>query len=183
MIPVIELKDTRINQPAAILGGGPSLPQDLKRIPAGALLFSVNNHALQLTRADYLVFRDSPEKFPALLQAVREFEGTRVSQLKRWTDIDLEGVQWWDAPFSSSLATWMACWMGCNPILLAGMDLYQGKEKYFYDRIGFHLTASQVAPAGPQLRAWEKGKIYCPHAENIHALSGPLVEVFGGWDE
>ena len=67
MISVLNLKDSHTGQPAAILGGGPSLPLDLKRIPAGALLFSVNNHALQLTRADYLVFRDSPEKFPGLM--------------------------------------------------------------------------------------------------------------------
>lgn len=183
MIKILDLKETCFGRPAAILGGGPSLPLDLKKIPAGALLFSINNHALQLTQADYLVFRDSPEKFPALLEAVKSFKGLRVSQLKRWTDIDLEDVPWWDAPFSSSLATWLACWLGCKPVLLAGMDLYQGKEKYFYDRVGFHLTASQVAPAGPQMRAWEKAKQFCPHAEDIRALSGPLVEVFGGYDE
>lgn len=31
--------------PAAILGGGPSLPEDLKRVPDNAILIAVNYHA------------------------------------------------------------------------------------------------------------------------------------------
>ena len=179
MINALTLKDVQCDLPAAILGGGPSLPGDLAKVPGEALLFSVNEHALQLIRVDYLVFRDPPEKFPALKQTIQNFDGLRLSQLMRWSDIDLSGVRWWDAPFSSSLATWLACWMGCNPVLLCGMDLYQGKQKYFYDRSDFRLTASQVAPAGPQLRTWRKGFEQCSHPERIKAVSGPLVNIFG----
>jgi hypothetical protein len=101
--------------------------------------------------------------------------------LAKWTDVDLEGADYWNANFSSALATWLACWMGCEPVLLAGMDLYQGKQKYFYEYPNLILTASHVASAGVQMRAWRQAWEKCLRPEVIRAMSGPLMEVFGGY--
>ncbi len=167
----------RNTKAAAILGGGPSLPKDLARLPADCALIAVNHHAFRLCQPDFVVFMDDPLKVPELFQTLKDHAGvTKVCPFSM-SDIVLPKHEWWDGGFSSTLATWFALWMGFNPVILCGMDLYQGKDKYFYEREGFYHPVFD-APIENHLRAWRKAYAHCPNPQNIRVMSGPLAEVF-----
>lgn len=160
------LKEKHAGRPGAVLGGGPSLKGDLAELPHDTVLISVNQHALLHCEAHYLVYLDRLKRFPALLDALEGFQGMIVShQPKSDVDFDMEA---WDAGFSASVATWLACFLGCAPVLLCGMDCYQDEA-----RPRFELER--------QLLAWRGALEHVPHPERIRAMSGPLASIFGLW--
>jgi hypothetical protein len=174
------MDDLAVEHPAAILGGGPSLVEDLKRLPAGCVLFSVNDHALHHCEPHFLVHMDNDfEKCTDLKHALDTFKGLVISPFSN-SDIALP-TGWWDGGFSSTLATWFALWRGYNPVILCGMDCYQGEVKYCHERPGFYHPVFDF-PLENHLRAWRLAFKHCPHPERIRAMSGPLVQIFGAYD-
>lgn len=178
MIPIASLRDIHPNRPGAVLGGGPSLPTDLLQVPPGALMISVNHHGLQLVQADYLVYLDEPgPNDPALLDAVNSFQGMKVSRQPE-SDVDLGGSDWWhEAIFSGQVACWFACWLGCDPVLLCGMDCYQNPIPPGEDP----KNLAYQTPLEKHLDGWRLAFTKCAHPERIKAVSGPLVDIFGVW--
>lgn len=183
MDKLANMANRHLNQTALILGGGPSLLDDLKRAPAGALKIAVNDHAFHVgIQPDYMVFMDDPHLKPELLRIVNECNteerGLRVTEGLAFTDIDLRGVVRPDAR-SGIWAGWFAMYLGCAPIILCGMDLYTTGNVYCHNKDDFmghkyifdeplekHLTDWKV------LRKWRG-------YQNIRAMGGPLVNVFG----
>jgi hypothetical protein len=179
MIRARDLLDNQCGRPAAILGGGPSLPADLARIPAGCLLISANQHALRLVKAGYLVFLDDPYQHPPLLKAVQSFDGARVTRREDWADILLGSeTRWWIQQLSGQVAAWFGLWLGCDPVLLCGMDCYQGGERYFYDRSSEPRSWTQRATLAGHLKGWEELARRAPHPDRVKTMSGPLRDVF-----
>jgi hypothetical protein len=181
MISHQSIQNKYTGRPAGILGGGPSLPGDLARLPKDAVLIAVNDHALKWCNPDFMVFLDMPNDVPALRDAIETYRGLKISPKPEYTDVDITGSGWWDGGFSSPTAVWLAFHMGCNPILLCGMDCYQGDVKYANaDR---HVVAPDhpvyTYPLENHLHAWRAGLKKCPNTEIIRAMSGPLVEMFG----
>lgn len=166
---------------AAILGGGPSLVEDLARLPGDCVLISVNDHALYHCKPDYLVHMDNDfDKAPALKAALDVFEGVVVSPFSN-SGVALPKGEWWDGGFSSTLATWFALWRGFDPVILCGMDLYQGEQKYCHPRPDFYHPCFDD-PLENHIRAWRLALKKCPNPERIRAMSGPLVFVFGQYE-
>lgn len=166
-------------KPAAVLGGGPSLPKNLKELPTDCVLISVNDHAFNFCEPHVLVFQDHLDQAPAVQDVLKTFTGLVVSP-KLGSDIELP-ADWWDENMSSALATWYACWMGYDPVILCGMDCYQGGVKYCHPRPGFDHPVFRV-PLKYHLIRWRKAFDKCPHPERIRAMSGPLVHVFGRYE-
>ena len=48
MRPATALRNAYERHPIAVLGGGPSLPADLERIPSDAVMLGVNHHAAMI---------------------------------------------------------------------------------------------------------------------------------------
>jgi hypothetical protein len=164
---------------AAILGGGPSLPDDMQMLPHHCLLIAVNYHALQLCKPTFMVYNDEPIE-TEMVQALHDKAVIKVSP-GATSDI-LFDVPAWIGFYSSNTAAWFALYMGCDPVILCGMDCYQGKEVYFHptdrDCPTFHY------PLDHHLRPWiEEGRSRLPHPERLRAMSGPLVGVFGAYLE
>ncbi len=175
-----EMRDFYKGRPAAVLGGGPSLPGDMKRLPKGCVLIAVNYHAFHICKPDFMVYNDQPESDPRLQEAVEKCRAVRVSS-DPTSDIQFD-VQVWEGFYSSNTAAWFALWMGCEPVILCGMDLYQGDRVYFHpyqhDVPCFHY------PLIEHLRPWiEDARAYLPNIERLRAMSGPLVNVFGAYQE
>lgn len=167
-------------RPAAILGGGPSLPENLMRLPAQCVLIAVNNHSFYPVHhctPDFMVYMDDPRKAPDLAASLDVFKGLIVCPFSN-SHVVLPKGEYYDGGFTSALATWFALWMDCNPVILCGMDCYQGEEKYCHPRPGFHHPVMD-APIENHLRAWRNVAKHVPHPERIRAMSGPLVEIFG----
>lgn len=164
---------------AAVLGGGPSLPVDLARLPEVCLLIAVNYHAQLLCKPDFMVYNDHLEHVDANLQdAIRRGDVTRVSS-EPSSDIAFD-VEVWTGFYSSNTATWFALWLGCDPVILCGMDCYQGERAYFHDyedKPHFHY------PLEHHIRPWIEDKNLLPGWERIRAMSGPLGAVFGLYEE
>ena len=107
---------------AIILGSGPSLPDDMKQVPTGALLISVNGHAAcHYTRCDVMAFLDMPE-------------------MQMYPDYPIEKYSPWhghgkDKPQFDGSGVF-AAWLGCqraDRVFLCGFDLFErGKHRYFY---------------------------------------------------
>lgn len=179
------LHDRHKGRAAAILGGGPSLVEDLKRVPQDALLIAVNYHGLYHTPAshgrdpDYMIYNDVPSTNPLMEQAVAEHRVTLVSP-EPTSDIDFDVPEVWTGFFSSNTATWFALWMGCDPVILCGMDCYQGAVKHCPPS----TYSSQMfdMPLDFYIRPWiEEGLKLLPNVERVRVVSGPLVDVFGAY--
>ena len=173
-----KFKDMESGRPVAILGGGPSLPSDIARLPAGCLLIAVNYHASRICKPDFMVYNDFPSSDPLLADAVASFEGVKVSP-EPSSDISFD-VPVWTGFYSSNTATWFGLWLGCDPVILCGMDCYQGERKYFHDyedKPHFHY------PLSHHLQPWiEDAKAMLPNWERVKAMSGPLIQVFGAYN-
>jgi hypothetical protein len=165
---------------AAVLGGGPSLPADMARLPEKCLLIAVNYHAFHFCKPIFMVYNDQPEGDLELMEAVNKKFVIKVSPDKT-SDI-LFDVPVWTGFYSSNTAAWFALWMGCDPVILCGMDCYQGQEIYCHpyqdDQPSFHY------PLADHIRPWlEDGRNLLPHVERLKVMSGPLVNVFGKYYE
>jgi hypothetical protein len=165
---------------AAILGGGPSLPNDLARLPMPCLLIAVNYHAMKFCRPAFIVYNDQPEGDPELLKAFQDRTVIKVSP-DPTSDIKFD-VPVWTGFYSSNTAAWFALWMGCDPVILCGMDCYQGDVKYCHpyttDQPSYHY------PLDDHIRPWvEDGRNLLPNVERLKVMSGPLVNIFGQYHE
>ena len=181
MMKMSEFKDRYQGRPALVMGGGPSLPEDLRKAPLSdhPIIIAVNYHALKLIEADFMVYNDEPKADPELLSGVMKFKGVRVSP-DPTSDVEFD-VPVWTGFYSSNTAAWLALWMGCDPGILCGMDCYQGERVYFHayshDAPCFHY------PLDHHLRPWkEDGRNLLPHPERVKVMSGPLVGVFGQYE-
>jgi len=174
------LQDRFCGNTAAVLGGGPSLPEDLKRVPAGAILIAVNYHAFYYCQPDFMVYNDAPETNPLQEKAVREHKAVHVSP-ERSSDVVFDVANVWTGHFSSNTATWFALWLGCDPVILCGMDCYQGPVKHCPPST-YH---SPVFDYGLEhyTRPWTEEGVKVLDVERVKVMSGPLVNVFGAYKQ
>jgi hypothetical protein len=176
---LLHMQNKHLGQPAAVLGGGPSLLSDMEKLPEGCILFAVNDHAFHVgIEPQYMVTMDDPNIKPELKRIVDTWRGgLRVNELLMYSDIDLRGVLRPTAR-SGIFAVWLALYLGCVPIYLCGMDLYQGDQKYCHDRDEFMgHKAIYNEPLEKLLKDWKMLKNY-KGWRRIHAVSGPLTQVF-----
>lgn len=179
-----EYQDAYAGYPAVILGGGPSLQSDLESVPAHALRIAVNHHPYHvdfinpLTLA-FIVYNDPPFE-TGVGDVLLKYSTTRVSPDQATSDV-LFDVPVWTSHYSGCTATWLALWLGCDPVILCGFDMYLGERKYCHDDEPYkELT---YYPLEHHLRPWvEEARNLLPHVERVRAVSGPLMGVFGRWE-
>lgn len=172
-----EMKNKFEGRPAAVLGGGPSLPDDIKHLPKDCILIAVNYHAFYYLDPMFMVYNDTPETNPLQVKAVREHKAIHVSP-EPTTDVIFDVPSVWTGFFSSNTATWFALWMGCDPVILCGMDCYQGPVKHCPPST--YQSEMFEFPLDFYTRPWiEEGRHCLPHVERVKVMSGPLVDVFG----
>lgn len=143
-----------------ILGGGPSLPKQLKNKPENAIVFGVNSHASRLIKCDYIVFNDENT-----FMVVKRLEGRKIS---RWRHDITQ-----DAPkglISGICALRAAQIMGCYPIILMGFDCYENKG-YFWN-LGAELLGNTIS-VQRHVNFWEN-----EDKRGVYVAGGPLKEVF-----
>lgn len=172
-------RDRYVGHAAAVLGGGPSLPGDLEQLPKDCILIAVNYHAFYYCEPKFMVYNDVPETNPLQVKAVREHQAIHVSP-EPTTDILFDVPDVWTGFFSSNTATWFALWCGCDPVILCGMDCYQGPVKHCPPST-YHSPMFEM-PLDFYTRPWaEDCRNSVPHPERIRVMSGPLVNLFGAY--
>jgi hypothetical protein len=176
------LKDRYQGRPAAVLGGGPSLITDLPQLPRQCLLIAVNYHAFYHCEPRWMVYLDDPMSNEHMMRIIRDRRVTKVCPDSEFGGNVRMDVEYWRGNVSSTTATWLALWMGCDPVVLCGMDLYQGPVKYCHptniDAPAWHY------PLADHLRTWqEECKNSVPHPERIRVMSGPLIGLFQKYEQ
>jgi hypothetical protein len=124
---------------------------------------------------DYIIYNDYPEHDPWMLECLQRTHAIKVSP-EPSSDIEFD-VPVWTGFYSSHTATWFALWLGCNPVILLGHDLYQGAEKHCHpderDPAPWHYALDW------HLRPWiEEGPHKLPNIERVFVASGPLRRLF-----
>ena len=155
-------RNIHAGEDAAILGGGPSLPDELKKVPDGTVLFGINHHASRIVTCDYIVFNDYKGG-----ELTKDLPGKKICRFRDYADIYEnypEGV------ISGVCALRAAQFMGFGNILLAGFDCYQSPG-YFYNN---DHNRGHDLPLKTHLEYWKHEK-----RDGVTALGGPLKQIFG----
>jgi hypothetical protein len=166
MIELSSIRGRHRGQTIAVLGGGPSLLNDLKRVPFDAILIGVNQHTL-LLNLDYIFYLDE-----AVFDAVKDSDAPLCThhraQCHIWTGVIPE------FDISGPAATWMADYLGADRIIVAGCDNYSGARRYWHSTPGERQPDAISSSLGP----WKKCRDYMARPEIVRAVSGPLTEIF-----
>lgn len=115
-----------------IIGGAPSLADDLKKVKAD-IYISTNGHGLSLQKADYLLAMDETNTHVDLPMGefLRSLSDAPIISPRSYADYVL--TDWPQSPrdiLSGMCATWAAMIMGGSVVILAGFDCYGGDEGY-----------------------------------------------------
>jgi hypothetical protein len=166
VIELSSIRDRHRGQCIAVLGGGPTLLRDLKKVPFDAILIGINQHAM-LMNLDYLVFQDE-----GLYPVVRESDAPLVTHHRHLAHI-FSGICP-DFGLSGGTAAWIADYLGAERIIICGCDSYTESRRYWH---------SQPGDRPPQLGenaidVWQTVRRYMARPEIVCAASGPLTEVF-----
>lgn len=178
--PLAALIDAHHGRAAVVIGGGISAPAQLARAPEGALFLSANQHGCMLRACDYIVALDVWEhrEFKLLdgrMVKITHFGVPIISPRPGDADYRI-----FDKPAANSgaVAAWCAWVMGCAPILLAGIDCYEGGT-YYHDHNA--RSSGNHVPVDQHLRKWAKAAAAAPGAM-IRSLGGPLEALFPPYD-
>lgn len=164
-------------RPAVILGAGPSLPGQIKYIPDNAVKIAINERPPLLVECDYVVFYDFNT-----IPLVGDFKCKKISPFNGWSEFWIDSDVWFNG-WSGSAAVWFACYAGCDPVILMGMDCYQGEKEYFTDeKPGPFQSSGGTVPLEKHMKSWGEAFVKCPNPGAIKAFDGPLVEIFGKWE-
>lgn len=157
-----ELAQRHAGQPIAVLGGGVSLPKHVKQLPKDCVRISVNEHGAKLTKCDYIVALDDiPHKVQGL--------GVPVISPKPWADVQMTEYPYFGN--SGMEAVWVASLMGAHPVIVCGMDCYQGGT-YWHDKSA--ESPGVAMPLNTQVEQWRKVTV---HSE-VRVVGGPLVGIW-----
>jgi len=121
-------------RPAVIMGGAPSLPDDVEKVKGDAIWFSANQHGAMLRQCDYIVYVDPVH------QVTRERMQDKLSAFGVPTispcfGADYRVPNWNAAGFRGNCgmqSIWFASMLGANPIIVCGMECYRGGV-YWHD--------------------------------------------------
>jgi hypothetical protein len=123
------MKDQHKGSTCAILGGGPSLVEDIQNLPEVNKLFGVNQHTMILN-LDYLVFIDTK-----LWAHVKTCNTTFITRILPEDTDDKEFIQvrqMQNHNYSGAMAIWAADKMGFDKVYCCGMDQYDNADKLWW---------------------------------------------------
>lgn len=162
------------------MGGGSSLPLAFiphfnpAGIPSDAVLVDANDHGCQLARTGLIRTPDFCAVVDRIEGRIRKWKVPIVAG-RNFADIRLPDLMGFQAGMTAAYVLWA---FGCSPILLAGMDLYDGGT-YWHDHNADSAGRSQSVKE--HVKRWERIIPVCKGAM-FRAINGPLVDLFGKYD-
>jgi hypothetical protein len=186
---VSALFDRWSGQPILVIGGGPSVSDDLpKLLVAGvkpACVISANEHGFRqkyfpvdlVTNVDKI---HCMEKRP-MEQILRPF-GVPIVNRHSWADFRL--ADWTFCGNTGLTAIALACALGGYPVIVTGIDMWKTGRVYFHDKPGTVKPARRQIRASVSRRTREKLKPLTLFAKGtpVRPMSGPLTEFFPKFD-
>lgn len=173
-------------RPVLIMGGGPSLPSDLKAFDAfiapaaDPIRISVNDHAARCCDCDLVVGLDNTGRLDRSRGLYIQGRGAVVVSPEPWADIRVRvpADMVWSAELALRVAEHLDPW---SLIVLAGFDLYQGDGPVYWhgdEREPAALRTSDHYSLEGQLAAWRRirGRLTSPY--RVAAIGGKLTALF-----
>jgi hypothetical protein len=137
-----QFKDLHKGETAAVLGGGPSLPRDLWKIPKGAKLVGINQHTLILP-LDYCFFSD-----PRVWYVVQQYEVnviTNYAVIRDRRDVMFAATVP-NVGLSGPMAIWCCEFLGFDSIHVCGIDGYQADRRYWHSLERHDVQGQSMEP-------------------------------------
>jgi hypothetical protein len=174
-------------KPILVIGGGPSVSEDLERVPVDypVCVISANGHGYKQTKfkTDYIVNVDYTYNVGRIMME-RHLAQYSCPKINRWSWADYRLPEWKFAGDSGFTAILVANMLGGWPVLVTGLDRFapNAGRKYFWEE----RKAGRDAYRGTQWRP--------EHLKNqldtlrkalpgacVRPLSGPLIGLFPAW--
>lgn len=89
--------------------------------------------------------------------------------------VDLNTI--YNPGWSGIAAAGIGLYLGGNPVIVVGADLYRGHHPYFNEERGFYHGAS-LKPTSYHLDMWEQLNFRYKHPERIRVINSPLNALF-----
>lgn len=172
--------------PILVIGGGPSVNEDLPRLVADgfkpACVISANEHGF-MQSAFPVDFAVNVDKHHCALkrhmaEILRPF-GKPIINRHSWADYRLP--EWTFSGNTGLTAIAVACVLGGDPVVPIGIDFWSSGRHYFHKP--YELTkreqrwmASRKAPSGPDRRL--RNLMQFARGATIRPVSGPLLTAF-----
>jgi hypothetical protein len=158
----------------AVLGGGVTLPADLREIPQVDILIGVNQHSLILP-LDYVVFSD--RNMWEYLSGYKDI--LKITNLSKYDYDDV--IHAGEIPpigFSGAKAVWCAERMGFERIYVCGMDQYQPRDgrEYWWQGPQTKL-AFDHHHARDDMSRWKEFLNSLEYKDRVFFVSGRLKEI------
>lgn len=149
--------------PAVVIGGGVSRSEGLRRAPPAdaAIYISANAHGLTHWSCRYIMCLDMIE--PKLAPF-----GVPIASPRRFGQIRLFAQRFNQSGMMGAYLAWA---FGCSPILLAGMDCYQGGT---YEGDPTAKSSGNSSPLHTHLNNWSRLRDFL--GADVRALGGTLAE-------
>lgn len=164
--------------PAVIMGGGPSLDAAIPQCPSAAIYVSVNAHGCK-----YFLRHPDPERRVSLIVACDKIESKvkpfGLPMVSRHLFAEFR-ILFMPAPSSGMTAAWVARLAGCTPIILTGMDLYDGAT--YADDPTARSNSFTLAPR-QHLRRWQQMVSKYPAQYRTVGCSPLLEHLVGRYDQ
>lgn len=169
------------NYPAIIIGGGPSAPLQYLKCPKVAVRISVNQHGciMDKCKCDYIVAIDR------ILDKPLPIGGGKTAKLTKFCVPILSPHAVADGDFllarqpvehnGAIVAAHCAYKMGCNPVIIIGIDCYTGDGVYFHTPDA--KSSGTVQHISHHINRWKSFARKVPDA-NIKIIGGPLEGTF-----
>jgi hypothetical protein len=141
-----------------VMGGGPTLADDIEKVQAD-IWISSNQHGAKLRPVDYVLAMDNLHTVlgGSMEGHIRPHTQAPIIGPWHWCDYGLTTYPL--APrllLSGVIATWAACVMGAHPVILAGFDCYGGSPRSVNQHRDYapHLSCPVRVVSGPLLDIW-----------------------------
>lgn len=159
------------------MGGGPSLPEQMIRVPGAAVRVSANEHGAKFGTVDYVVGVD---RHVLKEKGLRDY-GAPIIAPHGWADYRIAKQHHPSAGITAAWALWA---MGCAPVLLAGMDLYVDSDVfgvYWHDANA--KSTGTTTKLGRHVDRWLGLRAACGGVRSpFRALGEPLLAFFPAYD-
>lgn len=165
----------KIDANIMVCGGGPSLPDDIKKIRGRVKYMAVNYHAFKLVNPDWMIFMDEYERTRGEQRRMLEEEGDfiKVSYVNNPYTNYFTQYQSPQFNLSGHLAVWVANYITRGRIFMAGFDLYQGVNEHFHNDEDDEVSSWGGPPIDKKVENWHKA-LDTVDRDRITFLSGPL---------
>lgn len=153
-----------------VMGGGPTLADDLEKVKAD-IWISSNEHGAKLRKADYVVAMDDVHTKLKVHMSKHIRAVTDAPIIGPWHWCDYQLTKWPREPkflLSGVVASWVASVMGAHPVILAGFDCYGGhgatvgQHRSYVEHVcgEVRVVSGPLLEFYPEYRASEKRKPY-----------------------